>query len=786
MLKLSKKYNLFLSIIFTIFICNKSYAAENTWSEQKIKQYTENYNIVKSDTIEFKYDGEKRETIENSSSELGILNYYLIDINGDGKKDFITTLIDEHDDPWGEHHIFLTLYVYLAEDVTPTFAYSWSLDNIINKKISLMLKNNNEELYLITSERYEEALSNEINRNDIIHIYKAGNPNVPFLYAYSDYNEISGETLYAKDYINEPDSTDFIIYSNYYNNTKFEKLEDGQNYIKNKLKILDVDNLMTILSRNNDTSISFIPEHFPNNIMPIITLEEFPIAEENNIYTFQIKVIYKTTQELKDRITQLKITPSKIKLNINETENIAINDNSEIIDYHEIEWIIDNEEIAKLEFDGEIIKVRGVKEGITTITAKLENDLFAKCEIMVTNDDKNEIENKNEIFYEDSKGNYKYTGNIIDNDKSYVVEGNLILDKSMEIPRKTKIYVQGNIQVNDEIVFNKNVDSQNNINQFSELSCDGDFKVNSKGLIDLSRGGNIVIGKDFIFNSAINHKEYLYNGKIQIGGNLIIKRNFYASENNKIEILCNEKKIHTINVNKKWFNPTQSLGILHILNGGLETIDIVKKFNCEKIISDNWNILKGNFYDEDFNLTRISGPIKCDEQIIENIQSSLMRIIYEGGYKIPFIDDFSFVSIDKKGEEFFYYDNISNKIKNYKIDVYYNGTKMNGIAGFGTITYYENNQSYKYAISFSKDTMKKMQQDFINISKKTYVNSVKDELKANLFKGMIKSKLYSDFYDLTENLSEMNEVANGDKPDILIQCLLDNKDNLNKYRNLIE
>lgn len=163
-----------------------------------------------------------------------------------------------------------------------------------------------------------------------------------------------------------------------------------------------------------------------------------------------------------------------------------------------------------------------------------------------------------------------------------------------------------------------------------------------------------------------------------------------------------------------------------------------------------------------------------------------MRVIYDGGHKIPFVEDFLFVSVDKKGEEFYYYDKTSKTIKSFKMDVSYNGTQMSGVSGFGIVTYYEGSQTYKYAISFSKETMEKMQQDFINCINKTYVTSLvgKDALFSYVFKGMIKSDFYSDLYDLVDDFNEMNKVANGENPDILIQCILDNRDNINRYRNL--
>lgn len=586
-----KKCSLFLTIFFIVLYGNKSYAADKSWDEEILNRFTDYYDTVESDTIEFKYDNKKQESVKGSASELGILNYYFKDINDDSKEDFIVTILSENEFVDGKTRICLESYVYLAYDETPTFSYSWSFDNHIYKKCSLMLKRYGDKLYYIMCTREGAKSHDESLKEDMIHIFEiAGEEFPPFLYAYSEYREGCGETLYMKDYINEPDSTDFMLYSSggYFDNAKFEELEIAQNCIKEKLMNFGADNLMTISPREEDTSISFMSDILPNDIMPIVTLEQMQVEKEGDICSNQIKINYRTLQEQEDVVRQLKITP-KVEVKVNQKEKIEINDiNGKAVNSNDIEWIIDDEKIARLEFLGDSVEIVGIKSGITCITAKIGDDISAKCEVVVLDETKADIEKQDSPFYKDSKGLFRYNGNIIESNKKYTVEGDLVLDRTIEIPSKAKIYVMGDIQINCDVVCNsdlgkKSSHSKKDAEKFCTLSCTKNLKVDSKGIIDLSRGGNIVIGEDFDFNSSVDHTQYLYNGIIMVKGDLNFKKNFYASEGNEIQIICEEEETHSINIKKNWFKPVQSLGILHVVDGGLEMIDIEKNSYVRKL-----------------------------------------------------------------------------------------------------------------------------------------------------------------------------------------------------------
>lgn len=553
-----KKYSLVLTIFFIILYSSKSYAADKSWDEEILNRFTDYYDTVESDTIEFKYDNKKQEIVKGSASELGILNYFYKDINDDSKEDFIVTILSEDKFNDGKTRISLKSYVYLADDEIPTFSYSWSYDSNIYKKCSLMLKRHDEKLYFIICTREGAISHDESHKEDMIYIFETvGEEFPPFLYAYSEYREGCGETLYMKDYINEPDSTDFMLYSsgNYFDDAKFEELETAQNCIKEKLMNFGVDNLMTISPRDEDTSISFMSDILPNDIMPIITLEQMQVEKEGDICSNQIKINHRTLQEQEDVVRQLKITP-KVEVKVNQKEKIEINYiNGKAVNSNDIEWIIDDEKIARLEFLGDSVEIVGIRSGTTCITAKIGDNISAECEVVVLDEEKTDIEEQEPPFYKDSKGLFRYNGNVIESDKSYTVEGDLVLDRTMEIPTKAKIYVMGNIQINCDVIFNsdagkKSSHSKKDVEKFCTLSCKGNLKVDSKGIIDLSKGGNIVIEKDFDFNSSVDHTQYLYNGIIKVKGDLNFKKNFYASEGNEIQIICEEEETHNINVKK--------------------------------------------------------------------------------------------------------------------------------------------------------------------------------------------------------------------------------------------
>lgn len=453
-------------------------------------------------------------------------------------------------------------------------------------------------------------------------------------------------------------------------------------------------------------------------------------------------------------------------------------------------------------YDPGIIGLKFVYEDnkFKNIETLLWNNDEQKWEIInekVTVDDEKDIEKevekdtekRIEIFEKDKNGVNKYNGNKINKGESYAVYGDTLIDREMEIGLGSKIYVDGDLTI-DNVISLSGGSKQKDKNTI--VTCSGNLIIKSKGIIDLSKGGTLQTKGDFIFNSSIEHDMYLRNGQIEVSGDVNIKRNFYASEKNNFQIISNGKDVHKIEVNKNWFKPLQTFGVLHIVGGGCENLDLKQVFNYDNIIFDNWDILKQEYYGNCLNLmynaaSQLGKKAKQPpEYVLENIQSGLMIAVYNSGIKIPFVNEFKFKSVNKEGVEFYYYDKESEKIEKYTLDINYFGIQMGGTAGYGSVVYKDDKNTYRYVIGINKDTMEKLQDDFIKTVKNTYVDSIKDTVIQNLHKSRIKSELFSDFYDLMGDIKEVNELSSGDNSASFLKGLIDNKDNIKRYRNLLQ
>lgn len=509
------------------------------------------------------------------------------------------------------------------------------------------------------------------------------------------------------------------------------------------------------------------------------------IGENNNIYLFEPSGANKAYYHI------YKLGDKKDNYLIEIKTYLAMIDNNNIMYYD----ISGNEgtEISEDQFKQQIKNNYNCGNrfdwyDISDNVLKKSPELFNKIE-----DTDNDVSNVNKfnnanLFILNSDGAYTYIGNGLKSGEKYNVEGNLLIEQPINIPNDVSIYINGDLILNNQITMGSK----------TLISCKNDFWVKEKGILDLSSGGNIQVGKDFIFNSAYNHYRYLCNGIIKVSGNVKLKRNFYASEKNLFEINVEEKKVHELDVEKEWFKDTQSFGTLHIVEAGFEAIEIKKIFDAEKIVFDNWDILKKNYYGDCIELKYFPKNSILEKNIPkyvkENIQSGLMLSILDGGIEIPFVNKFLFVSMDEKDLEFYYYNKENKEIRRYTLDIYYQGVKMTGNAGFGLVTYKENEKEYTYYIMFDKKAIIEMQNDYLNIAKDNYVFSSVEEITkitlGGLFKSMLKYQLYSDFYDIYSNFDAISNIVKSQKivgsdVHLFLEFIIKENDEIKKYRKLV-
>lgn len=491
--------------------------------------------------------------------------------------------------------------------------------------------------------------------------------------------------------------------------------------------------------------------------------------------------------------------------NLIEIERIRVDVNNDTLLYYDE---LNNVQISKEEFDKRIINNynNGDKLEWHPITEELnlsveESSTEDNTDKTIEDKDKNSNDDKDEkqsdsnsslsekYFVETKDNTYKYTGALLDSNKKYYVSGDLIIDVPLTLPIKSTVYIQGDLIIENEI----------SLSDTATVFCDKDIKVKSKGIVNLSQGGTIRAMKNFVFDSSIDHGKYLRNGKIIVGKNAEIKRNFYASDKNEFEIIANDKKVHKLYVNKNWFSDMQSFGTLHIVKGGCEWLELKKEFKCENLIFDNWEIFKNQFYGNNLKLIDRNIGFKVPKYVTNNIEVGLFNETLSHMVKIPFLE-LNFISINEKDLKYYYYNYEHKKVKCYTLDINYTGMEIKGVGGNGTVIYKEDDKIYKYLISIDKKAMIDMEKDFINLTSNTLAeNAINDmtPININFCKSIVSSKLWKDLYDTmidasnlnnaTSDLVELGKIFNNlkdDKANKFIKFLIEEKKEIEKYRNL--
>lgn len=223
----------------------------------------------------------------------------------------------------------------------------------------------------------------------------------------------------------------------------------------------------------------------------------------------------------------------------------------------------------------------------------------------------------------------------------------------------------------------------------------------------------------------------------------------------------------------KWVAEKQYFNKFRIVGKGIEVLNIKEKFDCkDKIIIDDWSILKLAFYGEVFDIKKSSSnPSKIEKKneniIKENIENALMLQLFKTeGYEV---NDFMKLSLNFQNETMYYYNTIEKKLKSYEIST--QGFKLEqtyGSIATGIVKYEEDNITYTASFSFNKNASDSAISDF----------------EANLIKGTAESfcsEYLSKVVDLCDELT-----LNNNKFINFTKKLKDNKDFIENCYKLIE
>ncbi len=351
-----------------------------------------------------------------------------------------------------------------------------------------------------------------------------------------------------------------------------------------------------------------------------------------------------------------------------------------------------------------------------------------------------------------------YNGNQLKEYYSYTNDSDIKIDRDMVIPAGTTVKAK-NIEICAQVTFESKKDEDGTIIT-GTLEASGNIKVKSDGKLDMRRGGKLVSKGNFVFDSKHNHEYYLTGGVIEVGGDIEIKRNFFADHNNSFYIIAsndNSVASRKINMWRLKGDKQQHFGNLYMNDVGIDVLDVKETFKCSgEMKISNWNYLAvGN----ELNFFELTNS-RSKELLPRNlVQVALFKMLTDGRVSDlkdtnDFISWMSRIAVADKEETYQYCD------ENGKLHVYtvkFQGSALNAAATSGTATIYLDGKKYTYIVGPTNiDVINNAVETCYKVIKKFAKDQLKDEYR-DLCKGIINdsvSQLLPEDLKNPEKLSE--------------------------------
>ena len=305
----------------------------------------------------------------------------------------------------------------------------------------------------------------------------------------------------------------------------------------------------------------------------------------------------------------------------------------------------------------------------------------------------------------------------------------------------------------------------------SSLNFSGNVTVESKGLLDMSQGGTLIVNGDFKFDSSESHLGKLNLGTIEIYGNAEFVKNFYATQSNKVIFKGSGR--HEINMwnklgesNDQYFQDIDVEG--DIFDITLKEKDV--KANG-KINFTDWNWLNQLFVGNDIELAK-DATLKLSPIEEQLLKLSVMRAYVQFGERTNIWGDIEYLHVNKDFVEYTYL--VKDGAKKYKeITISLNNITCTGMqAGKSTViitalyngklcTFYTSPEFSEEAFKYFKQEIKKgivleIADSFVDEYKSLVSGCISEFLPQDINDAAEMLGFISDYKDMLEAYSELN------------------------------
>lgn len=378
----------------------------------------------------------------------------------------------------------------------------------------------------------------------------------------------------------------------------------------------------------------------------------------------------------------------------------------------------------------------------------------------------------------------------------------LVINEPMVIPSGAHVKVNGNVEIKAKVTFEVDAYTvewdryKNPIYTYinTQLECSGDLTVASKGVIDMHSGGRLRVGGDFTFKPKEAHDNELTKGRIYVGGDLEIKKNFFASGEHEMHLFSTGGQ-HKINMWNKWFKD-QYFNKLILDDEGVDSLYIKEVFTCSSLAVANWDFLQGALNNGNPFVIEPTGTsyssfhyLSADQQrqILYNVNVGLMRTLVDYGTVVEFQDLPMFCECVHT--DTYAYVSSSGAVGSYVLDVNYIGSDQKYGASFGSVGYTEKingtYRTYNFVVGADPANIAKGVEDFKKVILKYATDEMDEVMKEylSLYTALMK-ELVAETLNITVDQLE-KVIDDVEKIKELLESLKKEKDKLQEYREIM-